>query len=301
MILRYNGISSAMREDAVEYLEATEGYGIASAMTSPTFGFKTYEGDWFCVDIEYNEDKQFILQRFKIDSSVGDLDGSSGSMTGTGDGSRISSGVDIERAYYWKITNPESVELPTTAPNGEIYTKTANDNGDGTFDVIITKEVATNLTATSSTMAGPPLFGGGVSPGAYTETTDVSTNNIELEFGINAEDIPDAVIGEIKSINNVALENGMFRTTVTTRTAIAQRVPPESQSGGGDYPWLEYGSDFIQDANNIIVGRNQPWDQVIRDRDRTNIAPALLKINSMSVHMNDYGLFDYTIISNSPG
>jgi hypothetical protein len=298
MVIDYNGVSSAMREEATEWLEENS-RGIDNPLVNPSFGFKTYTGSWNCIDITYNEDKKVIRQRFKIDSSLGDLDGSGGSMTGSGDLGKVSAGETIERAYYWRVVDPDSVELPPTAPNGTIYTKSAQDNGDGTYDVVITKQVAINLSATSSIQSGGEAYD--TYPGAYTEYIETSTSNTEQAFVTDGGTIPNAVVGQIKRVDNVPLEDGTFRTTITTREAIAQRIPPDSAAGGPNYPWFEYGSDYIQDANNIIVGRNQPWWKVVEDRDRTNVSPALFKINSMSVRVNDYGLFDYSIISNTPG
>jgi len=297
LTIQYNNITSAMREDALEWLEANR-----LEMTNPTFSFKTYEGIWNCIDITYGEDRSIMRQRFKVDVGVGDL-GDAGATSDygsqSGDLTRISEGMEVDRSYYWRVTNPETYTLPSTAINGQIWTKTANDNGDGTYDVIIGREVAQSLTAASSVQSGSEETSD--YPGAYSEDVDENTNNVELSFVSQGGTIPDAVQGEIKRIDNTPLENGKFRTKVTTRTATPQRVPPESEEGGPNYPWLEYGSDYIQDANNIIIGRNQSWEKFIADRDRTNVSPAIFKINSISVRVNDYGLFDYTIISNTPG
>jgi hypothetical protein len=254
--------------------------------------------------ISYNEELKKISQTFKIDNSstdwnLGDIGDESNYEFQVGDLSRMASGLEIYRAYYWRVADPTIYVLPPIARVGEIWTKTANDNGDGTYDVIVAKEVAQDLDATAGVQAGPDRFDD--YPGEYTETTDISTNDVEQDFVSNSGDIPDAVVGEIKTINNVPLENGKFRTTITTRTAIPQRVPPLSEEGGPNYPWLEYGSDYITDANNIIVGKNQTWDNFLADRDRTNVSPAIFKINSISVRPNAFGLFDYTIISNTPG
>jgi hypothetical protein len=297
LVIQYNNIPSTMREDALEWLEANR-----LQLTNPTFSFKTYEGEWDCASITYDEARAVLRQLFKLDVGVGNLgdtDSEPDYSLQTGDLSRISDGMQMFRSYYWRVTNPEDYDLPNPDREGEIWTKTANDNGDGTYDVIVSKEVAQNQTASSYVQAGESK--NDTYPGAYREVVDISTNNTEQAFVSDGGTIPDAFVGQIKRIENVPLENGKFRTTLTTRTAVAQRIPPESEAGGPNYPWLEYGSDYIFDANNIIIGRNQPWSKVIEDRDRTNTGPAIFKINSMTVRVNDYGLFDYTIISNTPG
>jgi len=128
LILDYNGVASTTREDCIEYLEANR-----LSVVNPHFGFKTYEGTWYCVDITYNEDKKTIRQRFKIDSSL------LNDVT-----KRTSAGTLAEKSYYWKIVDPDSIELPAAGsiPDGTTYSKTSNDNGDGTFDVVVSKEVS---------------------------------------------------------------------------------------------------------------------------------------------------------------
>jgi len=131
LILDYNGVSGTAREDCVEYLEANR-----LSVVNPSFGFKTYEGTWYCVDITYNEDKKTIRQRFKIDSSL------LNDVT-----KRTSAGTLAEKSYYWKIVDPDSIELPAAGsiPDGTTYSKTSNDNGDGTFDVVVSKEVSVDF------------------------------------------------------------------------------------------------------------------------------------------------------------
>jgi hypothetical protein len=259
-------------------------------MPSPTFGFKTYEGDWFCIDIEYNEDSQFIQQRFKIDAQIGDLGDPDVTPVSTqvGDDVRISSGMTLERSYYWRIVNPERVSLPA-AVVGEIWTKTSNDNGDGTYDVIISKETEVDLTADSEVQAGPSGTGG------YFETTTVSTNSEELEFGINPEDIPDAIAGQIIRIDNVPLENGKFRSTVTTRTAISQRIPPTEGT------FISWHSDFQPGGGKLIKGINRPYEGVgsfTADLLLIDVWAAIAVV-TVSINVNDYGLYDYSMRASS--
>ncbi len=61
LTLNYNKISSATKEDCLEYLEANR-----LSVTNPTFSNKTYEGIWKCVSIAYDENKSIIQQIFKV-------------------------------------------------------------------------------------------------------------------------------------------------------------------------------------------------------------------------------------------
>ena len=68
LTLNYNKITSATKEDCLEWLESER-----LSIEDPVFSNKTYEGVWKCVSIAYDENKSIIQQVFKIDSSVGDL------------------------------------------------------------------------------------------------------------------------------------------------------------------------------------------------------------------------------------
>ena len=207
----------------------------------------------------------------------------------TGDLSRISDGIQIERAYYWRVVNPETVELPSVARNGEIWTKTANDNGDGTYDVIVSREIAQNLTANGESNSD-----------SYTETVIVYTNTTEKSFvssSFGDMSVPDAVVGEIKRIENTPKENGKFNSRVITRTAIAQRIPATSEGPPGYIAWpSDYsnaGGSFDPDGGRLIIGKNQSVSNFYTDI-------ALLDgrfINTVSCSINDYGLIDYSIRS----
>jgi len=276
LVLDYHNITSKVKEDAVEWLETPTGSGGGGRLEldSPTFSFKTYEGIWKCVSITYNEDSKIIRQTFKIDSSLGDLDGSGGTMTGTGDLVRVSAGVTAERAYYWRISDPNSVDLPATAPSGFIYTKTATDNGDGTYDVIITQEQAVNLTSGSS-----------VDTDLFTEVSETNTNDVEISFASDTygdNSIADAAFREVKRIDNVALENGKFRSTVTTRTSIADK-----QS-------FAYPSDYAAVGAQLVVARNQPFSELALDIAVVNPFPYAY-VMSISLSPNDDGTYNYTI------
>jgi len=399
LTLNYNKISSATKEDCLEYLEANR-----LSVTNPTFSNKTYEGIWKCVSIAYDENKSIIQQIFKVDSSVGDLgdwDGEGAEPTWAnqeGDISHISSGMKAEKAYYWKVTNPEDVNLPTTAIAGEVWTKTANDNGDGTYDVVVSKQVAesqsgnsesqiwgegddssvtaltdilvrgaTNSaanqyyyhsagtlgdrdavwtgrtdsdwtfeaaldgseelwslqssTATEAYHVGSQLDSGTWYTGTAgtqtnekyandlliqvgfndkaTETESVTeTNGAEVEFGVGVDDEPYPTSGQEKVITNVPLENGKFKTTVTTTTVNEQRIPAlfgaltfsnNVSSGSSGYAY-----NGARGA--VIIGKNATYMRVQESiNDMNKYRPDYQ--NSVSVNINKYGLYDYTIRS----
>jgi len=263
LTLNYNGVASAAREDAVEWLEANR-----LSITDPNFGYKTYEGTWFCVDISFNEDRSILSQRFKIDSSFEDTTAQ-----------KTASGVTAERSYFWRVTDPDNADIlakiPTNVPSGDIYTKTAVDNGDGTYDVTITKETIANLTADSA-----------VQSDSYTESTEVNTNSTEQSFVADGGSVPDAVVGEIKRIDNVPLENGNFRTTVTTQTAIAQRIPATG--------FITFPGDYSAVGGTLIVAKNKTKADLDTDTALINPSPWVYVL-SVSARVNDYGLIDYTI------
>jgi len=382
LVLDYHNIGSASKEECVEWLDDNR-----LTLTNPTFSYKTYTGVWKCIDISYDEDTKILRQRFKIDSSLGDLDGSSGSMTGTGDLVQVSAGSTVERAYYWRVVDPSAIELPSSSPDGTIYTKSAVDNGDGTYDLTVSKETASNLTATSAIQAGgsnsvsndivvynagttavngtytdqgtfsgktywgngsyylfwntlsggqwnfstatsgqpvlyyisstasePPtggytVSGAGTSPGPdlivgngsggpYREASIVNTNDNEKTFSASPsgpDEIQNAVDGEVKTISNIPLENGKFRSSVTTRTAKSLRIPsPEGY-------FLSYASDYLASAKGIIKGRNRTYSEFTSDIQLLSFAPYVYRINNVSFNINDFGLFDYTITSDVPG
>jgi hypothetical protein len=261
LVIQYSNIASAMREDALEWLEANR-----LTITNPNVSFKTYEGTWSCIDIIYNEDRAIIRQRFKVDVGVGNL-GNTSDQTDytlqTGDLSRISTGGTVLKSYYWRVSNPEDYDIPSSAIEGEIWTKTANDNGDGTYDIIISKEVTSNLTSTSSTVTA-----------LYTETVTINTSaDEELEE-------PAYAVGFVKSVTNTPLENGKYRTELRVRQASDPIV--FSQGYDSDYSYTFGGQ------SNVTIFRNYTEAQ----------AKALIAsmngnmVNSPSISINEFGLYD---------
>ena len=269
LIIQYKLQTSGAKEDAVEWLEANR-----LTVTNPKISNKTFEGTWNCVTISYNEQRHVIQQTFKIDSQVGnlgDVDDESDHTLQTSELAQISDGEEIYKSYYWRVVDPEAIELPDTAISGEIWTKSSVDNGDGTYDVTVSKQVAQNLTADSYVQAS-----------SYTEDISVSTNNSELDWVSNGGTIADATVGEIKKIENIPLENGKYRTTVTTRTAVAQShsfVYPNDYSADGGLMYIGVNRTSAQLAADIAAANPSPWSYVL----------------SVSVRINDYGLYDYTI------
>jgi hypothetical protein len=381
--INYNQINSGTKEDCLEWLEANR-----LSITDPTVSFKTYEGTWNCTTIAYNEDRNIIQQKFKIDSQVGDL-GDIGDEPDyslqAGDLSRISAGMNVQKAYYWRVVSPDGIELPPSPGiEGEIWTKTSNDNGDGTYDVTVQREEAQNLEATGEVQYGgsnvfstsiivsgagipavngsyvltgtfdgkdywtqgiyflywntlvapdswvigtglvsgstyytaagdtssPPATGwittisgtvpapitgsGATTGGPYNQTTDVDTNDDEKVFGVN---VTDATDGQIITVSNTPLENGRFRTEVTTRDAKPMRVPAQEGT------FFEYSSDgWAFPSKSFITGRNRSFAEFTVDANllSSNIY-YLNRINNISMRVNDFGLYDYTITSNEPG
>jgi hypothetical protein len=385
LILDYNGIASAAREDSVEWLHANR-----KSIEDPEFGFKTYEGTWFCIDIKYDENNKTIRQRFKIDSSLLD------DVT-----KRTSAGTLAEKSYYWKIVNPDFIELPVAVsiPDGTTYTKTSNDNGDGTYDVVVSKDVSVDFggggsscvsgeqgvtgasASTSIFVSGSDdsaadqeyeytsgvigeidaLWTGvdtpawtieyygvgtvnqngwyiwqgsisssdayrpnvnlnssewfdysedsdlplgdfrfervvqiGANPPAVVEVVSVSTNSDELSFVKDGGTVANPTSGQEKTISNSSLGNGKFSTTITTRTVNQQRVPALIDS-------IVYASEGILDKNAIIVAKNATYEQFQIDINGLNATNKSDKNNSVSVSINRFGLYDYTIRSIETG
>lgn len=262
LTLNYNKITSATKEDCLEYLEAER-----LEITDPTFSNKTYEGVWKCVSIAYDENKSIIQQIFKIDSSVGDLGDWDGELpvpdwsAQSGDISRISTGMEVQKAYYWKITNPTDINLPPDPIAGEIWSKTANDNGDGTYDVVVSREIATDdLTSVSYFKTG-----------LFTETTTTAIN-------VDAVPEPTQTTGSTVRVTNSPLENGKYKTETTTRVAIKQVIVKT------------YKNDYLAPAQypSITVFKNHTESEL----DSLLNAMNVIFINSVSMTINEYNLYD---------
>ena len=275
LVLDYHNIGSASKEECVEWLDDNR-----LTLTNPTFSYKTYTGVWKCIDITYDEDTKILRQRFKIDSSLGTFtkNEAGDDLAGSGDVVQQSSGSLVERSYYWRVVDPSTIAIPDSPVAGNIFTKSAVDNGDGTYDVTITKETASNLTATSA-----------VSSFLYAEETEVNTSYVEQSFvgaGYGSESVAVAGTGEIKRIDNVALENGKFRTSITTRTSVPFRYP---STEGTSFTWF---SDWdVSQPNYYILGRNRTLAQFATDQ---GLLPNTC-VRTHSLTINDDGTCNYTI------
>ena len=148
----------------------------------------------------------------------------------------------------------------TLASVGEAWTKSATDNGDGTYDVTITNQMSSEYSGNS---ASENKF--------WTETTVVTLNDTE-------QSQPLWTVGIVVNVSNVPLENGLFRTTVSTRTA------KQNITNG----W-SFANDFGNSTINIL--RNCTYDHVETLLNALGVA----FVNSPSLNMNEFGLFDGVI------
>lgn len=175
----------------------------------------------------------------------------------------VSSGSEVLGVYTATGTNTGSVTVNSLPMVGEAWTKTANDNGDGTYDVVITQYKTTEYTGTSYTENA-----------SYTETTVVTLN-------ASAVAQPAYEVGKIVTVTNVPLENGLFRTTVTTREA----KPPL-------HFYATYPSDWdVSGLCDITLFYNYTPDAVVSLFSSMGIA----YVNSPSVSRNEFGLYDGVI------
>ena len=271
IVIDYRNIPSRLKEEALEWLEANR-----LSETDPVISQKTFDGTWRCVSIVFDEDRSIIRQEFRINASITD-----------DEYVKTSEGVTAERSYYWRITNPEDVSLPATVNDGEVYTKTANDNGDGTYDVVVTKQIAQNFSNEDAPSA--------VSSQLYTEESIIYTSTSPLKFqSETGGTIADANVGQIKRIDNVPLEDGNFRVTVTTRTAVQNFLYPTS--GNGVFVWdSDFSSSGPLVGGFLLLGRNHT---------ATNFGTVLDGLNgnyviSVSASINEYGLIDFTVRGSS--
>lgn len=147
LVIEYPKIAPAQKEEAVEWLDDNR-----LTLVNPELNYKTLDGTWKCVDITYSDDSGVLRQTFKIDSKLG------GYPDTAGNGASISLTSEAERTYLWRVVDPDSVNIPASTTAGITYDKSAVDNGDGTYDVTITKRTAQNTSVLSKITRREELF-----------------------------------------------------------------------------------------------------------------------------------------------
>ena len=249
LVLDYNGVTSQSREDCMEWLEANR-----LSITDPSFGFRTYEGTWVCINISYIEEKSILRQTFKIDSALTD-----------DVALKTSAGVEAYRTYHFRVADPTAYNVPDTVEAGYVYSKRIHDNGDGTYDVIIDKVTDKAKTGNSSSEYG-----------LWSETSTTTLNDTE-------QALPAWTAGTIVSVDNVPLDNGKFRSTVTVRTAkkavITKRYPSDYVDPT-QYPQITVAKNHTEAEIDALIG------------DMSN-----LFVNNLTMSLNEYGLYDAVITS----
>jgi len=140
----------------------------------------------------------------------------------------------------------------------------------------------------------------GKNPPAYNETSVVYNNSAELKFvsdgGIidgngdpNPDGVADPVAGEEVTISNSPLDNGRFSSRVTKRTVTRQRVPALFDS-------MIFASNGNEDENAFIASSNATFEDLQKDLNYLELQKTDL-MNSVSISINKFGLYDYTIRS----
>ena len=221
-------------------------------------------------------------------------------ITGCGDDdyntTYLYSGLDGSDLPYW-----------TSASTLRIYYNSGWKLGTQTVDVYSLNTTYLS-TGTWDLITGAVLQVGmyseiGRSGRAFIEESLTTINDTERLFVSQGGDIDDPVSGELKTISNAPLDNGRFRSVVTTKTAISQRFPAL-------YGAFLYSSKGVENTNAIILGRNRTQEELNSDialigpaaSYQSELSPLLYTgatTTSISVSLNDYGRIDYTILANN--
>jgi hypothetical protein len=127
----------------------------------------------------------------------------------------------------------------------------------------------------------------GANPPASVETTTIYTSDDEASFVADGGTVANPVQGEVKNISNAPLETGKFRVTITSTIVNQQRVPALIDSE-------VYASNSNKDECAVIWARNATYEQFRKDVNILQSQKILLQ-NSVSVSVNRFGLYDYTI------
>lgn len=224
LIIEYPRITELTKEECVEWLEDNR-----LTLSNPEINGKTHTGSWTCVDISYAESKNSntgfsIIQRFKVDSALG------GYPSTAGDAATLSLTEESERTYFWRVVDPDSVNLPESTTEGVTYVKSATENSDGTYDVTIIKTTAIANTVSQF----------------YTKRSVMDYQYTTLYYRTDDPDavtVPAPTAGNIYektvSENSDGTYNVALRQNVATNTSVSN-LPTLSSSGGSavtSYSW----------------------------------------------------------------
>lgn len=150
----------------------------------------------------------------------------------------------------------------------------------------------------------------GQSGPSFREASTVTINSAEQKFVTDGGSVADPIGGEIKTIQNIPLANGKFKTTVVIKTGISQRMPGlydmyNYNNGAGTTP------PSINHLSGVLIGKNRTATELAQDLGILSsgpvagiVAPNALSTanraansNSISLTMNQYGRYDYTLNS----
>lgn len=251
LIIEYPRIAPAYKQDAVDWLEANR-----LTATDPKVNFNTIEGTWKCVAIEWDDKRNVIIQRFKIDSQLGNYDPST--KTGDGHDAALSVTETAERTYFFRVVDPSAIELPDSTTAGTTWDLSAIDNGDGTYDVTVTKRTAINTNLSDHLVAKDAS----------------SATTADIEWNATSEDaitVPSSpAIGDSYRKSVSKNRDGSFDLQVEKRTATnvteSSEVVFEDDANRtvADYTWndssassLPISSVSAGETHRRRIGRNQ--------------------------------------------
>ena len=256
LVLDYNKIETNAREEAVEWLWSNR-----LTLTDPDFGYKTFDGAWKSVSIIFNEKTKAIRQRFQIDSVI------------LNDVSKTDETGEVLSSYYFRIVDPEAYNIPASIHSGEVWTKTVNDNGDGTYDVRISKE-------TGQSEAGSGSVGQAGDSGIQAASDSIFVSGATTTAAVNGEyeyvglftyatDNPlpywkhatlDYWIWLNGNSSNWVIDDEAPRQLVSSQTDLYAIMPaaPETYKCLGSYNWVLVSTLLPETGFAVEVGRNGP-------------------------------------------
>ena len=246
LILQYNKVTNQSKEDMMEWLEQNR-----LTLTDPEFAFRTYEGTWHCVSIEYVEKGPFIQQRFKIDSSL------------LNDVAQRTQAGTAWKDYYWRIVDPRDYNIPewtttgATTPldlDGVLWYDTHNDEGGET----VYEGAGLSLWYTGSLWV---ITDGGVGealPSNYYSSATLEGNYAPAGSWAGTPTVGfDSNIQWSKTANDNG--DGTYDVTITRSEVVNQTGGSESRSHGetGDNTSDPSTSIFV--SGGIKTGSNQEY------------------------------------------